>query len=134
MPVKQLEKNLSYTLSAIRKTYYGKGSIDTQVRICGDTIFVKYKSPFSPLEKTLINANIVVATEVFTGWEELVKQDVKKGLTSLLGTGVEVLGVYIRAVTEHDISYHCILLDRNIEKLVKSRKDVPNADGESVLF
>lgn len=125
MKVKQLEKNLTLALSDVRKGYYGKGAIDTQVRVCGDTIFVKYRSIYSPLEKMLISKmmNSADLKDVYREVEALTLEGLKQKLAPVIGNDIEVLSVTIMPDAGNDTSYHCILLDKNIERITRSSKD-----------
>lgn len=121
MPLKQLEKKLTTMFSSIWKDNFGKGAIETKVKVVGDTIFVKYRTQFSPLEKMLMGKlkdSVEDVTTLFRDCEDLTQEQIQKRLEPILGKGVKVIGVYINPAIEQDISFQNILLDTNIERLV----------------
>lgn len=122
--MKKLEIELAKKFARIRKDYTGSGPIDTQVRICADTLLIRYRVSYTYLEKWLITQ--LKAADVghqFSEYDEcLINQINEVMFTMFPDDQITVLEIFNHIVVEEEqFSYWLIRLNRNLEKSVKDR-------------
>jgi len=119
----RLETELGKHFAKLRKDFTGTGAVDTQVRICADSLFIRYKVSFTPLEKAMIGR---LTDE--NGWVSIPNyaEKAKIMINHLMLTffpfeNIKVKNLFTKIfLDEHsEASYWLVVLDQNIEKLTR---------------
>lgn len=105
----------------------GKGPITADIRIAGDTIFVKFKNEYTALEKLMFN-HIQLDSETSQGYQ----RSLEKQLHSLFSNGIKditkdvtVVETFVRADVTNNRSFVIFVLDKNIEKMIEQGEVKP---------
>jgi uncharacterized protein YbcI len=124
MTVKELEKKLAKILADVRREQVGRGSLDVQVRISGDSMYVKFKTQYSQLEKYLMTILTGTAElrHLFDGVRATFTENLRRAFLGVFGDDVHIVEVFVNNRVECDNVYVVIQLDTNLERLVKTPK------------
>ncbi|MWV43075.1 DUF2294 family protein [Paenibacillus sp. HJL G12] len=127
----RLEIELGKLFAKLRKEFTGTGAIDTQVRICADSLYVRYKVSYTALEKALVKfLRDDSGSITIPDYTETAKQMIDNLMLPLFPIEkVKVKGLFTRIFIEEcsEASYWLVIFDKNIEKLAREyeRKDHP---------
>lgn len=122
MAVRSVELFLERSFSRGRKEISGKGAVNTKVRVVDDVIFVKMKMDFSGLEQRMFR--FIASEKGEARYYQSVLEESTANAEKIL---FEICQLKIREVSfkidlENGYSFAIIVLDDDIEKLIKEGK------------
>lgn len=120
----KIEYELARQFAKYRKELHGTGAIDTQVRICADTLLIRYKVTYTPLEEIMINY-IISENGDFSlpDYESKIKSVSNQVISSIFPRhNMKIIGAYPRICLKEEVSYWLIVLDTNVEKIVREQE------------
>lgn len=121
--MKKIEGEIAQLFARLRKEWVGRGAIDTQVRVCADTIFIRYRATYTPFERALMSQlgsnypNVVnpeACGDLFTQAERLIKE-------VFPDQDLKVLKSYAMIDPDMECQHSVVVLDKNIERICQQR-------------
>lgn len=116
---KALEQTLAKEFANLRKEVVGKGPEDCQVYIHQDSIYIKVKGLWSPTE--IVYLTYMKKRNILSDMQNELIQKAYPFLVQLLERyiSLKILDISVKAFLEYDQAHAILLLDGNLEKLLK---------------
>jgi uncharacterized protein YbcI len=125
MEIKDIQLKLAQEFANIRKQIIGKGPEDIQVFIHGNTIFVKLRGLWTPLEQYLLSfiQKNNLLSQLHSSLLDQAHPMVEEILNSHIDMEVKVTNIAVDIYLESNEAHAVILLDQNLEKEIKRSAD-----------
>jgi uncharacterized protein YbcI len=120
MKVIAFEKELVKNVIHLRKQMSGKGPLETHVHVSAHTIYMRLKVDYTPLEATLLKLHPIMDFSKITdlAW---VKDAFQEHLAGIF-PDITVIEMLSRPDPDRNSVYLLVVLDRNIEKILRTGK------------
>jgi uncharacterized protein YbcI len=128
--VRQAEIELAKRWARLRKEKTGRGPIDTQVRIAGDVLFIKFKVEYTFMEKQLIKKLIEFhngVTDFDTSPFGYTKEDIDQMLDECI-RGLATKAVRFRIEPDFNYAFLLVILNLDLEKALRFGKIASNSN------
>lgn len=123
--MRKVEAEIAQNFAKLRKDWAGKGAVDTQARVCADTIFIRYRASYSPFEKALLYAlmrNGTASAPADAEVQTMMKEQSEIMLNEVFpGERLKIIRVYALADPSIDSSHVVLVLNQNIERICQQR-------------